>query len=134
MKLLKNSNLMTPKEEGLMELLWSSAEPQTTADISSVLNGKGWNKSTIFNTIHSLLKKNYIKVSGVERSNTQYARQFESAVTREEYAAIVLTEKGFNKSSLANIALAMTGSSHKDDSDNEKLIGELEEIIAQLRG
>ena len=125
---------MSPKEEGLMELLWDEQRPLTTAEIGSVLKGKGWNKSTLFNTIQSLLENEYIKVSGVERNNTQYARQFEYAMTKEEYAALVLTEKGIKRSALGNIALAMTGSSGSDDEADEELIQELENIIKQLRG
>ena len=86
---MKDKNLMNPKEENLMELLWDEQRPLTTAEIGSVLKGKGWNKSTLFNTIQSLLEKGYIKVSGVERSHTQYARQFEYTMTKEEYAALL---------------------------------------------
>jgi len=131
---MKDKNLMNPKEENLMELLWDEQKPLTTAEIGSVLKGKGWNKSTLFNTIQSLLEKGYIKVSGVERSHTQYARRFEYAITREEYAAVVLTYKGIKRRDLANIALAMSGVSDKDNKEAEELIHELEEIIKQLRG
>ena len=131
---MKDKNLMSPKEENLMELLWDEQRPLTTAEIGSVLKGKGWNKSTLFNTIQSLLEKGYIKVSGVERSHTQYARQFEYTMTKEEYAALFLTEKGIKRSALGNIALAMTGSSSSDEEADEELIQELENIIKQLRG
>ena len=131
---MKKRNLMNPKEEGLMELLWDEQRPLTTAEIGSVLKGKGWNKSTLFNTIQSLLENEYIKVSGVERNNTQYARQFEYAMSKEEYAALVLTEKGIKRRALGNIALARTGSSGSDDEADEELIQELENIIKQLRG
>lgn len=66
--------------------------------------------------------------------NTQYARQFEYAMTKEEYAALFLTEKGIKRSALGNIALAMTGSSSSDEEADEELIQELENIIKQLRG
>ena len=131
---MKDKNLMNPKEESMMELLWQEQKTLTTAEIGSVLKGKGWNKSTLFNTIQSLLEKEYIKISGVERSHTQYARQFESDITREEYAAVVLECKGIKRKDLAHIALAMSGASDGDGKEDEELIHELEDIIKQLRG
>ena len=130
---MKDKNLMNPKEESLMNLLWEERRPLTTAEIGTVLKGRGWNKSTLFNTVQSLIEKGYIRVSGMERNHTQYARQFESAITREEYAAVVLTCKGIKKRDLANIALAMSDSSDGDDKEDEELIQELKEIIKQLR-
>ena len=41
---MKDKNLMNPKEESMMELLWQEQKPLTTAEIGSVLKGKGWNK------------------------------------------------------------------------------------------
>ena len=38
---MKDKNLMNPKEENLMELLWDEQRPLTTAEIGSVLKGKG---------------------------------------------------------------------------------------------
>ena len=125
--------LMNSKEEVMMEMFWEEPKPLTTSEIGSKLKGKGWNKSTLFNTIKSLLDKNYIRVIGVERSNTQYARQFEASFSKEEYAAVVLTSKGIKRSSLANIALAMSGSLDEDKDADEELIHELEGIIEKLR-
>ena len=45
-----------------------------------------------------------------------------------------MTYKGIKRRDLANIALAMSGVSDKDNKEAEELIHELEEIIKQLRG
>ena len=129
-----NNNIITPKEEAIMELLWNNKKPMTIAEIKDVLNGKGWNKSTLFNTIQSLINKKYISVCGVEKSNTQYARLFEASITKEEYAAILLTNKGIKRKDLVNIVLAMDGTVKGNKEDNEELILELESIINHLRG
>ena len=128
------SSIMTQKEEMIMDLLWDNQKPMTISEISNVLNGKGWNKSTLFNAIQSLICKKYISVCGVEKSHTQYARQFETIITKEEYAAILLMEKGIKGKDLANIALAMNGKLNGEDEYNEELIHELESIINHLRG
>lgn len=130
---MKSNGIMTPKEETVMELLWDTQKPMTISEIGNVIKGKGWNKSTLFNTIQSLSGKNYIKVCGMEKNHTQYARQFEPGISKEDYAAIILTNKGIKRKDLGNIALAMSGAN--DDSDNkEELIRELELLINRLKG
>ena len=118
---MKSYSIMTPKEETVMELLWDKQKPMTVAEIGNVIKGKGWNKSTLFNTIQSLTQKKYLKVCGIEKNHTQYARQFETSISKEEYAAIMLTNKGIKKKDLGNIALAMSGSSD-DNFENNELI------------
>ena len=65
---------------------------------------------------------------------TPNAKTLRKTMTKEEYAALFLTEKGIKRSALGNIALAMTGSSSSDEEADEELIQELENIIKQLRG
>lgn len=93
-------------------------------------------KVTIFKAVQTLVEQEYLCVSGLERAGKAYARKFEAAITREEYAAIVLADKGIDTDSLINVAMAMIGNdsnSKKNEEANEKLIRELEEIIVKLR-
>ena len=85
---------LNQREEDMMEMLWEQGQPMTSAEMKETLEKQGWNKSTLFNTIQSLLDRGCIRISGLERNNTQYARQFEAAVSKEEYMARLLTEKG----------------------------------------
>ena len=85
-------------------------------------------KASIFKAVQALIKCSYIKVSGVELVGKTYARQLEAEISKEEYAALVLMEKGFTRSSLGEIAVAMTGSDHGSKAsslENEKLIHDL---------
>lgn len=133
---MKQRKLMNKREEKLMNFLWEQQESVTIADMEQYFASEKLNKTTIFKAVQSLMGLGYICVSGVERSNKTYARQFRAAVTREEYAAIILAERGIETSSLGNLAMAMLGNdkSEKEDEDaDEKLINELESIILQLR-
>lgn len=133
---MKQRRLMNKREEKLMNFLWEQQESVTIADMEQYFASEKLNKTTIFKAVQSLMGLGYICVSGVERSNKTYARQFRAAVTREEYAAIILAERGIETSSLGNLAMAMLGNdkSEKEDEDaDEKLINELESIILQLR-
>ena len=108
----------------------------TITELEELMAEEGLSKASIFKAVQALIKCSYIKVSGVELVGKTYARQLEAEISKEEYAAFILLEKGFTRSSLGEIAVAMTGSdrgSKANASENEKLIRDLEEIIAKLR-
>ncbi len=136
---MNRRELLNAREEDMLYILWDIQEPVTSVDMLSRLLDDGWNRSTVFNTIQSLIDKGFLRITGVERSHTQYARQFEPAITREEYAAKLLIAKGLGCDTLGNIAVAMIGSDNSPKSDKKKrdrrkeLIKELEETIARLR-
>ncbi len=133
---MKQQKLMNKREEKVMDLLWKQDKAMTTNEIEQFLVEENLKKATIFKAVQSLVEHEYLRISGFERINKTYARRFEPAITREEYAAIVLAERGLDTSSLGNLAMAMIGNDmhdKKDEEADEKLIKELEYIIAQLR-
>lgn len=133
---MKPKKIMNKSEEKLMDFLWKQDKAMTIGEIEQFMAEKGLKKATIFKTVQSLVAQEYLCVNGFERVNKTYARKFEPAVTREEYAAVVLTARGIDTSSLGNLAMAMIGNDKnesKDDEADEKLIKELEDIIIQLR-
>ena len=134
---MKEMKTLNKSEEKIMNALWSHPEAVTTSEIEELFNDEKISKVSIFKTIQSLVKQGYVKISGVELIGKTYARKFEPAVSREEYAAIMLMERGISRSSLGAIALAMTGSGEGkkiSKKENEQLIKDLEDIIAKLRG
>ena len=83
-----------------------------------------------------MLEQEYLCVNGFERVSKTYARKFKPAVTKEEYAAVVLGARGIDTNSLGNLAMAMLGNDNSEkrgEEADEKLIQELEDIIVQLR-
>ncbi|MCR5234667.1 MAG: BlaI/MecI/CopY family transcriptional regulator [Lachnospiraceae bacterium] len=136
---MKRRELLNGREEELMFILWERQEPTSSVGIMDDLLKEGWNRVTVYSTIQSLIDKGFLTVIGMQKSNTQYARQFEPSITKEEYAARLLIEKGLGCETLGNIALAMAGSAssgkkdNKDRKENEKLIKELEDTIRKLK-
>lgn len=133
---MEQRKLMTKSEEKLMDFLWKQDRAMTIAELEQSLVNESVKKATIFKAVQSLVEQEYLCVNGVERISKTYARKFEPAVTREEYAAVVLAAKGIDTKSLGNLAMAMIGNNNsekKDEEADEKLIKELEDIIAQLR-
>lgn len=133
-KMNKKSQL-TDREELLMELLWRSEKALTSVELLKIEELSGWNETYFHRTIKSLSGKGLIRVCGVERYNTQYARQFEPTLTREEYAIKILKERGINSSSIGRLAMALVKDVEDDrqGEEKDKLIEELEEIIENLR-
>lgn len=133
---MKNNKLMTPREEDLMNVFWNQEEPMAITDIIELLDKEQWNQVTLFRIVKKLLDKGYLEIYGFKKNNTQYARKFIPSLTKEEYAAVLLSERGIESNSLANIALAMLGGNkRKEVCEEEKnyLIHELENIIKQIK-
>lgn len=133
---MKNNKLMTPREEDLMNVFWNQKEPMAITDIIELLDKEQWNQVTLFRIVKKLLDKGYLEIYGFKKNNTQYARKFIPSLTKEEYAAVLLSERGIESNSLANIALAMLGGNkRKEVCEEEKnyLIHELENIIEQIK-
>ena len=133
---IKDKKSLNKKEEMIMEVLWSQPEAVTITELEELFADEKISKASIFKTVQALVKKEYVRISGMELVKKTYARKLEPAISREEYAAILLMERGITRSSLGEIAIAMTGSDRngrKNKKEDEKLIKELEGIIARLR-
>lgn len=130
---MKNRNLLSEREEKLMELIWESEIPLTSVEMLELPDINTWNETNLFRTINALLDKKLIRVCGVEQYKTQYARKFEPALTREEYAIRFFKDKGIKRSSIAKIAMALVKDGEEEEGETEKLIEQLESIIADLR-
>lgn len=133
---MKQRKVMSKSEEKLMDFLWKQDKAMTIVEIEQHMAAEGLKKATIFKAVQSLVEQEYLCVNGLERVSKSYARKFEPAITREEYAVIVLAARGIDTTSLGNLAMAMLGndnSKKRDEEADEKLIKELEDIIVQLR-
>ena len=133
---MEKSGMLSKREEQLMDFLWEENRPMTTIEMGELLDKDKWNNITLFRTVKSLLEKEYIDVCGMERNKTQYARKYQTVVSKDEYMAQLLVEKGIPISSIGSIVLAMIGTGAKTNNssnEDEKLIHELEMIIEQIR-
>ena len=127
---MKSENcFFTRREEELMELLWETGQPMTSIEMIADKKERTWKDNYLKVIIRALLEKGAIRVCGVKQYKTQYARQFEYVITREDYIAKQAVAKGLNGSSLTNIAVAMA----KETGSEEELIARLEEVIKELR-
>ena len=125
----KNPVIMTNSEEVLMGILWSSERPLTSVELMEMTQDHSWESGYMHKMLRSLLKKEITKVCGMVRYGKQYARQFVPMLTKEEYAAKLVLSTGIKGSSIGKVVAVLAGEAE----DGEELIGQLEEIIQQLK-
>ena len=130
MQLTKKKYLLTDAEREVMEYIWTSEEPLSGNDILEKPPFKEWSSGYLHNVLRSMLKKKVIQVEGLVQSNTQYARTFAPALTREEYAAQMAMSVGgvVNQKSIAKVAMAMA-----KEAGSEDLIRKLEALIEESK-
>ena len=124
---------MNAREENMMELLWMSGEPMTSVDLEQRLDADEWNHAAVFRTIKSLLEKGMIEECGTELRGKQWTRRFKPSVTKEDYMAQFLIDRGIDAKSLGQVAVAVVNKSKKSKANDEKLIKELEAIIKKIK-
>ena len=61
---------LTKTQLNIMQILWDAAEPLTIADISSIL---GISTTSLSNMVNQLIKKGFIEISGVKRTDNHYS-------------------------------------------------------------
>ena len=121
---------LTKSEEVLMNIFWASEHPLTSVEILEMTKDQSWNGNYIHVMLRSLEKKGLIKVCGVRQYANQYARQFEPAATKAEYAADFLISKGLTDS-ISQVTVALANKS--ENTDKDELISQLQEIIDGLK-
>jgi len=112
-----------------MELLWNTDQPMTSVEMIEDKRARNWKDNYLKVMIRSLQKKEMIQVCGLKQYKTQYARQFEPAISREEYIAKFAVTSGIKGSSIANVAVEMA----KETDSDEEVIARLEEIIQKIK-
>ena len=113
-----------------MEYIWTAEEPLSGNDILEKPPFKEWSSGYLHNVLRSMLKKKVIQVEGLVQSNTQYARTFAPALTREEYAAqMAMSVDGVvNQKSITKVAMAMA-----KEAGSEELIKKLESLLEESK-
>lgn len=125
---MKQKNLLTPSEMEVMEILWAAEGPMTSNDALESGKIDGWSSGYLHNVLRSMLKKEIVRVNGMVQNNTQYARLFEPAMTKEEYAAKMALSVGLDRESVLSVALAMAKGVGADD-----LVTQLKSISKKMK-
>lgn len=123
--------VFTKRETELMDFLWSYGEPVTGNDILEQCKEHTWADTYLGIMLRSLEKKGAIRCCGMKLYGTKYARQFESAITKEEYYVQLARDNGVDMEAFARAAVGLVKKEAPEE--QEALINELENIIQEFR-
>lgn len=120
---------LTPNETRLMELFWELDKPVTSVDLSPYV--EEWKNGYLQNLLKSLETKKMIKCVNILQYGRQFAKQYKFIVSKEQYAAKMISSLHFTPNSIPQISLALTQELSPENRD--EIITELENIIAELK-
>ncbi len=123
--------VLTNHETELMNFFWSLKEPVTGKDILEQCKEHTWADTYLGLMLRSLEQKGAIRCCGIKLYGKRYARQFESIITKEEYFVQLAKDNGVDMKAFARAAAGLAKKEAPED--QEKLIGELENIIKEFR-
>ena len=82
--MMNNKKLITATELEIMNLLWDLGTPLTAAEIVENSKDKAWKPSYVHLAVNSLLKKEFIEVTGFKQTTKNYARTFKPSLSKSK--------------------------------------------------
>lgn len=130
---MKKSRLdLSFREQKILDLMWDTQQAMTSVELLEQLSDIMVNATYVHRALNVLIEKELLTECGSVRSGKQYARKFFPTLTREEFAASLLAEKGIQPQSFQKVAMAFLKQS--SDTEQQEVINELQQIIEQLKG
>lgn len=128
----KSISILTPNELLLMEIFWKVNEPLTSIDLVNYLSSdcQDWKNGYLHNLLKTLLDKGMLRVTDIIQCGRRFAKQYEPTLTKEEYAAKMVSSLNFKKESISKIACAIV---KEVADDSPTVISELEDILDALK-
>lgn len=122
--------LLRRSETEIMDALWSSQEPLSSAALIEAIPQRKWKERSIFAILDGLLKKEMICEAGFVRRGKTIARTFAPTMTYSEFIARQVAEAGSPyKPTIPTLMSAFLGTQEV----TEETLTELEAMIAQKK-
>lgn len=122
------------KEQRILDLLWANPEGLTSVNLLEMEPELYPTPVYVHRAINSLIAKELIEECGSVKYNKQYARKFKASLSKEEFAAGLLTQKGIGFKYIGGIAKAFYKDYAVNVEDRATVLGELEQMIKDLKG
>lgn len=117
-------------EMEVLEALWASQEPMSSAALLDAIPQRKWKERSIFAILDGLLKKELIYEAGFVRRGKTIARTFATTMTYSEFIASQVTKE--NTPYKPTIPALMSAFLDAGDVTEDTLV-ELEALIAQRK-
>lgn len=125
---IRNAIQLSPREMEVMDTLWGSETPLMASEIA-VISGRSIN--TVNAVVKKLLVNKMVEVADIVYSGTVLSRRYRSCVDRQDYTVKLFVEQlkvVSKKTPISKIVARLI-----EGEDEERNIGELEEMIAQRK-
>ncbi|WP_317696912.1 BlaI/MecI/CopY family transcriptional regulator [Xylocopilactobacillus apis] len=86
---------LTNGEEKIMRIFWDSNQPLSAREVAR--SKSGINQNLVQAVLRKLVAKKFVKVSGITYSRTVLTRQYEPAISEEDYYSFVVSKSTFKK-------------------------------------
>ncbi|MCL1863577.1 MAG: BlaI/MecI/CopY family transcriptional regulator [Defluviitaleaceae bacterium] len=81
---------LTGKETEIMNVLWKSKKPLTTAEIIEITPNRTWHEGSIFAVMKRLVKKGAVALDAYKPTAGKHARVYKPIITTEDYAMKII--------------------------------------------
>lgn len=124
---------LTNNEKFVMDIFWQKNTPLTSIDIIDNLPSecKEWKNGYLHNVLRKLISKKILKITHIIQINTRSARVYEPTLSKESYAAKLISNQLSSQDSLSKVAYALV--KEATSQDKEKIISELQSILDELK-
>lgn len=122
--------LLRRSETEIMDALWSSPEPLSSAALIEAIPQRKWKERSVFAILDGLLKKEMIYEAGFVRRGKTIARTFAPTMTYPEFIARQVSEAG--EGYKPTIPTLMSAFLNTEDVAEDTLT-QLETLIAQKK-
>lgn len=115
-------------ETEIMEALWGSQEPMSSAALLAAIPQRKWKERSVFAILDGLLKKELIYEAGFVRRGKTIARTFAPTMTYSEFIAQQVADSPY-KPAIPTLVSAFLNS----EDVTEDTLTEIEAMIAQRK-
>ena len=122
------SKKFTGRDIDIMQILWDAPDSMTALEI--VNQHPDLTMNTVQAVLRKLLKHELVKINRIVYSGTVLSRSFATAVSSEEFVILQMKEN-VKEIEIINKA-ALIAALFKEESDTQKAITEMEEMVAYL--
>ncbi len=122
------SKKFTGRDIDIMQILWDAPDSMTALEI--VNQHPDLTMNTVQAVLRKLLKHELVKINRIVYSGTVLSRSFAPAVSSEEFVILQMKEN-VKEIEIINKA-ALIAALFKEESDTQKAITEMEEMVAYL--
>lgn len=124
---------LTNNEKFIMDIFWQKKTPLTSIDIIDNLPPEcnDWKNGYLHNVLRKLISKKILKITNVIQISTRCARVYEPTLSKEDYAAKMISDQLTSQDSLSKVTYALVKEAAPQD--KEKIISELQSILDELK-